>query len=114
MKNNFEWVVPVIVAVVFIVGNILRILNWKNEQDKKITKRPRQFQMPNRTEPPQAKREAETPLAVEAVYPATLERPLDLQPRPLGNLEAAILARQKPRVTVSPEDVQKALSRNRA
>ena len=45
MKNfNVEWIVPVIVAVVFVVGNIMRILNWKNEQDKKATRRPREFQ----------------------------------------------------------------------
>ena len=113
MKNNFEWVVPVIVAVVFIVGNILRILNWKNEQDKKTTKRPREFQAPKRVQPIQPNREAETPLTVQAVYPTAVQRPVEPPPRSLGNLEAAFAARQKPRPVVVPEDVQKALRRNR-
>jgi hypothetical protein len=114
MKNNFEWVVPVIVAVVFIVGNIMRILNWKNEQEKKTVKRPREFQAPKRAQPVQTGRSAEMPMVVEAVYPSASGRPAELAPRPLGALEAAFASRQKPRAVVLPEDVQKALRRNRA
>jgi hypothetical protein len=112
MKNNFEWVVPVIVATVFIVGNILRILNWKNEQVKKAARRPREIQLPRRTEPAPAS--SETPLTVEPVYSAAVERPVELPSRPLGNLEKAIAARQKARAAVLSEEAQKALRRNRA
>jgi hypothetical protein len=115
MKNNFEWVVPVIVAVVFIVGNILRILNWRNEQVKKAARRVRDFQPPQRTEPaPEANPESATPLVVEPVYPSMFDRPVDLPSRPLGNLEKAMAARQKARAAVLSEDVQKAIRRNRA
>jgi hypothetical protein len=115
MKNNFEWVVPVIVAMVFIVGNILRILNWKNEQTKKVIRRPREIQLPpKRTEPAQTALDTAAPLTVETVYPLVLEPTAQLPSRPLGNLEKTIAARQKARAAVLSEDVQKALRRNRA
>ncbi len=62
MKNfNFEWVVPVIVFMVFVIGNIMRILNWKNEQEKKAAKRPREFQIPRRPSAVQPKRRLRSP-----------------------------------------------------
>ena len=89
MKNfNVEWIVPVIVGVVFVVGNIMRILNWKNEKDKKTTRRPREFQIPKRPPVVQPVRQSEPIPMVEAVFPATVQR-LDPPPRPLGRLESA-------------------------
>jgi hypothetical protein len=115
MKNfNIEWVVPVIVAVVFVVGNIMRILNWKNEQDKKTTRRPREFQIPRRPQAAQPVRESNPPLMVEAVFPTTVQR-VDPPPRPLGRLEnPQSTPRSRPEQTALPEEVQRAIRRNRA
>jgi len=115
MKNfNIEWVVPVIVAVVFVVGNIMRILNWKNEQDKKTTRRPREFQIPRRPPTAQPARASDPPLMVEAVFPNTVQR-VDPPPRPLGRLEnPQPTPRQRPEQAALPEEVQRAIRRNRA
>ena len=115
MKNfNVEWIVPVIIGVVFVVGNIMRILNWKNEQEKKATKRPREFQIPKRPPVVQPVRESERPLTVEAVFAPTAQRTVP-PPRPLGRLESATPAqRQRPQPTAQSEEVQRAIRKNRA
>jgi hypothetical protein len=115
MKNfNVEWIVPLIIGVVFVVGNIMRILNWKNEQDKKATKRPREFQIPKRPPVVQPVRESDRPLTVEAVFAPTAQR-VDPPPRPLGRLQSVPPAqRQRPQLTAQSEEVQKAIRKNRA
>src|SRR5438552_887162 len=112
--NKFEWVVPVIVAIVFVVGNIMRILNWKNEQDKKAARRPREFQAPRRPPTAQSSRESDSPVMVEAVFPAS-QRSVDPPPRPLGRLESVQPpVRQRPQSVDLSEEVQRAIRRNRA
>jgi hypothetical protein len=112
--RNFEWVIPVIVFSVFVVGNILRILNWKNEQEKKAAaRRPRVFQVP----PPSGQPGSEEPMRVVAldVLPANSTRPIDLPPRPLRQIDMPRpMARERPQAPVSAEDLQRALRRNRA
>src|SRR5207248_11108879 len=113
IMNKFDWVVPVIVAIVFVVGNIMRILNWKKEQDKKTARRPREFQVPRRTSPAQATRESEAPVMVEAVFPSAQRSPEP--PRPLGRLESVQpAARQRPQSADLPDEIQRAIRRNRA
>ncbi len=113
--KNFEWVVPVIVFTVFVIGNIMRILNWKNEQEKKAAKRPREFQIPRRPSAVQPARESDPPLLVEAVFPATVQRSPNQPPRP-SRLESLQQEppRQRPQLAELPEEVQRAIRRNRA
>jgi hypothetical protein len=113
--KNVEWLIPVIVFSVFIVGNILRILNWRNEQDKKAAaRRPRVFQIPSpppRPEPPRPPREE----AVEPAYAVLPAEPVAVPPRPLGQIERQREGeRLKTRPAVSAEDLQRAIRRNRA
>ncbi|HEV8058845.1 MAG TPA: hypothetical protein VGP68_03175 [Gemmataceae bacterium] len=112
--KNFEWVVPVIVFTVFVIGNIMRILNWKNEQERKAAKRPREFQIPRRPSAVQPTRESEPPMVVEAVFPATVQRPMNQPVRPsrLESLQPS--SRQRPQPAALPEEVQRAIRRNRA
>jgi hypothetical protein len=114
--KNVEWIVPVIVFSVFVIGQLLRILNWKNEQQKKAERRPRVFQMPPQQRPnmPEPTRR---PLSevVEVVEVATPVDPMDLAPRPLGQIDAPRpVERKRQRSGPTPEELQRAIRRNRA
>jgi hypothetical protein len=113
--RNIEWLVPVIVFSVFIVGNILRILNWKNEQEKKAaTKRPRVFQVPPRQLLAEPVRQANLEV-VETDFEVRPISPVDVPPRPIEQRDTPrSVERPKTRPTVSSEDLQRAIRRNRA
>ena len=109
--KNFEWVVPVIVGVVFVVGNIMRIINWKNEQEKKAAKRPREFQIPRRIPSSQPAQDEAPPLMVEAVFPSSVQRSVEPPPRRVGRIETTPPITQPPFLS---EEAQRAIRRNRA
>ncbi len=113
--RNVEWLVPVIVFSVFVVGNILRILNWRNEQEKKTAAiRPRVFQIPPQQRPAEPVRQQNREV-VETDFEVVPISPVDVPPRPLGQLDVAKpVERPRTRPTVSSEDLQRAIRRNRA
>ncbi|CAN5209397.1 hypothetical protein BH10PLA2_BH10PLA2_05480 [soil metagenome] len=114
--KNVEWIVPVIVFSVFVVGQLLRILNWKNEQQKKAERRPRVFQMPPQQRPsmPEPVRRPVTEV-VEVVEVVAPVEQMEMTPRTLGQIDfPRPVERQRQRPEPTSEELQRAIRRNRA